>query len=224
MQISDLVATLRARKTQGVALDIDETLADSNPHWLRAMYAFAPPPGRSFEDIRQQHKFAEDVPEWRTPQAYARIHALLHSNEFHADIPLIPDALESAREIHETVGITAYITARPEAVRAGTLTWLERHGFPSAPVIMRDEDVDISAHGDGKNGWKARMLAAAYPSIWGIVDDNPGLTRTLRQVNYPGTLFLYGPQWQPTDPSPTVVLCPTWDDVVSAVRIRSCAW
>lgn len=224
MRIEELVELLRVRGTRGLAVDIDETLSDSNRHWFDAMFAFARPHGKSRDDIMRDHKFVEDVPEWRTPEARARIHALLHSNEFCTDIPVISGALEGAWRVHLMARIAAYITARPEAVRQGTLQWLKHRGFPEAPIIMRDEDVDLSAHNDGKNGWKARMLSAAYPFILGIVDDNAGLTRALRAVNYAGTLFLYGPQWQPVSASPSVILCPTWNDVEQAIHLRSCAW
>lgn len=214
---------LRSRGVRGIALDIDETLAYSNEYWFEHMFKFhAPPPERREEIIRSQ-KFAEDVPEWGTPEARQYIHDTIHSNEFQEKLPLVEGADAAVQTIHSSVPIVAYITARPDSVRQGTLNWLAKHGFPEAELIMREEPVNIATLGTDKNFWKAGVLKALHPEVLGIVDDNLGLAHELEGNGYEGTLYLYGPQKEEFAGHPRVVVCPTWHDVVAGIKTAQSA-
>ncbi len=57
--------------------------------------------------------------------------------------------------------IAVYVTIRPLGVAPGTQEYLASHGFPSAPIILRPDDI---AHSDG-NKWKAEVLHMLYPKI-----------------------------------------------------------
>ena len=216
--VEALKTRMRAGQWRGIAVDIDETLADSTAHWFNELYRFRPLLRMSLREAMAQYKFVEDVPEWRTPEAHAHIRHLLTSNEFQENIPLITGADSGVRALHERHFVAAYITARPEAVRAGTLSWLTQHQLPPATLIMRDEAVDLERHNEDKNSWKARILAELFPEINVVIDDNAGLISALDALDWRGTLYLFGPQQRPVEPRRGVVSCPTWTDVMASFR------
>lgn len=218
--VTELKDSLRTRRVRGLALDIDETLSDSNAHWFEHMFRHHPFDGMDRDAVIRNQRFVEDVPEWGTPEARAFIGDTLHSNEFQEDIPLVEGADEGVRSLHTAIPIVAYITARPVQVRAGTETWLRKHGFPDASLIMRDEKVNLESHSDQKNRWKIGVLQTLWPEVVGIVDDNMGLAHELERAGYEGTVFLYGPQHEVFKGHPRVAVCPTWPDVVRAVHER----
>ena len=69
-------------------------------------------------------------------------------------------------------------------------------------------------HADSSK-WKAQILQKLYPSIVGIIDDNPGLAEAL-PGDYKGVFFLYDYHEAPRNDI-KVIPCPSWDDVYSAV-------
>jgi hypothetical protein len=207
--------TLGAR---GLALDIDETLADSNSHWFDHMFQFRPLEGIDKREVIERYKFIEHVPGWGGPDALDRMSKLMHSDEFNATIPLIEDSNSIVNEIHSSIPVVAYITARPQTVRIGTLEWLEKHNFPKASLLMRPSEVGVSKEDVlQRNMWKAQSLLSLYPEVIGIVDDNLGLAYQLDALKYPGTLYLYGPQTEVFEGNVNVIRCPTWKSVLSAV-------
>ena len=220
--VKKLKEELKTRGVRGLALDIDETLADSNSHWFDHMFEFHPLEGINKKETVERYKFVEHVPGWSHQEALDRMTALMHSDEFNETIPLIEDANHIVNKINESTPIVAYITARPQTVRAGTLKWLEKHGFPTAQLIMRPSDVGVSKTDVlDRNTWKAQTLLLLYPEVIGIVDDNLGLGHELVTIKYPGTLYLYGPQRETFEENKNIVLCPTWKSVLPAVINRN---
>lgn len=213
---------LQTQGLRGLALDIDETLADSNTHWFDHMFEFHPLEGIDKKEMIERYKFVEHVPGWDSQDALNRANELMHSDEFNETIPLIEDSNHIVNKIHESIPIVAYITARPQTVRAGTLKWLDRHGFPAAPVMMRPSETGVSKEdGIRRNKWKAEALLFLYPHVVGIVDDNLGLASELIALGYPGILYLYGPQTGAVGEHKNVVHCPTWKSVLPAVMNTS---
>ena len=153
----------------------------------------------------------ELAPFWQTPEALQWMEEARTSDELQERIPLIADANHVVGRLHSIVPIAAYITARPECVRFGTLRWLAKHNFPHAPLIMRPTELAHGTH----NQWKAGVLAALYPKVRGIVDDNPGLIAHLPS-DYQGTIFLYDHP-EVVRPELDIVLVPTWEHVLPAV-------
>lgn len=210
-----------ARGTRGLALDIDETLADTNEHWFDHMFEHHPLEGIDKKETIERYKFVEHVPGWGHQAALDSATAIMHSNEFNESIPLIEDANHIVNKIHEAIPVVAYITARPQTVRAGTLNWLSKHGFPAAPLIMRPSDVGVSTTDVvDRNTWKAQVLMHLHPEVIGIVDDNLGLAHELVALGYPGTLYLYGPQTESFENNNNVIRCPTWKSVLPSVMGR----
>lgn len=199
--------------TPGLALDIDETLSDTNIYWFTKLSElFGCPEGLSPREIAAKYRYSQRVPYWQTPEAHAWMEEARHGNELQVDLPLIGNAKQMVERINGILPIVAYVTARPESVREGTLRWLATHGFPTAPLIMKPLDIPTE---EGV-AWKANLLATRYPEIIGIVDDHPGLMDEL-PADYPGTIFLYN-YTGPVREELQVIACPTWEDVYTAVQ------
>lgn len=199
-------------KNSGIALDIDDTLSATNQFWVEKLAEhFGKPDDFSHEEIVSRYLYMEHVPFWQTAEAFAWMEMARKSDEIQEALPLIENAKHIVEQLHKIVPIAAYITARPEQVRKGTLNWLSRHSFPEAPLIMRPEHSD---HADG-NKWKAELLASLYPTVWGIVDDNPGIIAHLPD-EYEGTVFLYGRE-NVEKTNINVVAVKNWEDVLQAV-------
>lgn len=211
-----LKESLKRAGIQGIALDIDETLSDTGPHWWNLMLKFRAPEGLTYQEFLDKYEFIEHVPIWKTEEAKKHIHDAWNSDEFNEAIPLLHESNKMVHELKIKIPITAYITARPDNVRQGTENWLSKHEFPKAPVILRPVKSGL-ADLETKNHWKAGVLKYLYPEVIGIVDDNPGLPDELLKEKYEGKLFLYGPQTKeinPKDYSFPVILSPDWNHVI----------
>lgn len=198
---------------KGLALDIDETLSDTEPHWWNHMYKFITPRSATREELQKRHKYIEHVPDWQSDEARTYINDTLISSNFHETMPLLHESNTMVSKLNQLVPVVGYITARPTEVRGATENWLKKQGFPVAELIMRS-GLDLET----KNEWKAEVLAELYPEIIGIVDDNPDLANALEKLNYKGKLFLYGKQRQEIDPSKysfEVIVSPSWDHVIN---------
>ncbi len=197
----------------GLALDIDETLSDTNIFWFTKLSElFGNPENLSPREIANKYRYSQRVPYWQTPDALIWMEEARHGNDIQLILPLIENADSVVKRINEIIPIVAYVTARPESVRAGTQSWLSSHDFPAAKLIMKPMDIptDEGVH------WKANLLIEMYPEILGIVDDHPGLLEILPN-NYPGSVFLYNYNGEIRNDL-SVVACPTWNNVYEAVK------
>ncbi|KKU22506.1 MAG: hypothetical protein UX31_C0001G0024 [Candidatus Nomurabacteria bacterium GW2011_GWA1_46_11] len=208
VQIQQLKENLKKNGLRGLALDIDDTLSETNAHWYDHMVKFSGPKDLTKEKLLKSGKWIENIPEWQTEKAQEHMKATLHSNDFNEAIPLIHGADEAVRAIDRLIPIVAYITARPATVIEGTLNWLKKHGFPEAELITRPEDIKLEEFNVNKNKWKAQILAELYPEVIGIVDDNMGLTRELEALDYKGTVYLYRKETNEFEGHKQVVVCP----------------
>lgn len=215
----DAVIELKKKLTEqglkGLALDIDQTLADTRPHWMDHLMRFHTPENMTREQL-EEHKFLEHVPAWQTEEAKEFIAKTMESNEFNETIPLLHESSVMVQKLNAIMPIVAYISARPDSVLHGTERWLKRHGFPLAPVILRPGQP--GHHGlETKNTWKAAVLRELYPFVQGIVDDHVDLPEALAQVGYKGKVFVYGPQSKEIKPDAyqfPVIVSPSWDHVL----------
>ena len=211
---------LKNRGIKGLALDIDETLSDSNTHWFEHMFKFHKPENFTVDEIIEKYQIIEHVPEpkWQTEEAYEYLNQALHSNKFNEEIPLITDADSIVRKLNKEIPIVAYITARPETIITGTKKWLHKHKFPEAEVVTQSSEVKASKdHFILRNSWKSLVLDYLYPEVMGIVDDNVGLAYELKKIGYKGTQYLYGTNTDEFKGYKNVIVCPTWQDVLKAI-------
>lgn len=185
---TQLKKKLRANQLHGIALDIDDTLSYTDEHWIEQMrLKFGNPENLTKEEIIKKYKWIEAVPYWQSQGAAKVLKKLMHSNDFQESIPLIENANHVVQKINRLVPVVAYVTARPTTVFAGTKNWLQKHGFPPAPIVFRPLRI---AHAN-KILWKAKTLRTLYPEVEGIIDDSPHLIQELKSVKYRGVLYLY---------------------------------
>lgn len=175
-------------KLRGLAVDIDDTLSNTMTDCVEKMMTqFGNPENLSVKEIVEKYRFVQDVPYWQNTETLEWMVTAINSNEVQGSLPLIEDANIVLRKISEKIiPIAVYLTARPELVVAGTREWLNKHGFPPAPLICRPNEIEH----EGGNKWKAGVLQELYPKIVGIIDDNPKLFSYLPD-SYAGTIFLY---------------------------------
>jgi len=198
--------------TQGLALDIDETLSHTATHWFKEMIKlFGNPENLSVEELLKKYRYVHDVPYWQSKEAQKWLDDSRNSNEMKRSIPVIEESIENVKKINEIVPIVAYITVRPQTVIEGTQDWLIKYSFPKAPLIHRPNNI---AHEDG-NKWKAGVLEELYPSVLGIIDDNPKLLNFLSQ-DYKGKVFVYN--LDKVETKINAIACKDWSTVLLEVR------
>ena len=96
------------------------------------------------------------------------------------------DRLWAARQEHDVV----YLTGRPERNRALTEEWLGRHGLPTGPLYMREDD-DYRPAREMKRE-VLRWLAGSR-EIVSVLDDDPAVVRTLAADGWPVELATWLP-------------------------------
>ncbi len=101
-----------------------------------------------------------DVDETLCKADYATL--LLEDREDDKSEP-IEGAAEALRRIAERYNLF-YFTARPHALQAMTRRWLDRHGFPQAPIVMAPEFSDTLTQGGFKES-HLRHLRILWPDL-----------------------------------------------------------
>lgn len=212
--VYQLKSELIKQKKPGIALDIDETLSWTIGWWVEKMQEiFGNPEKLTVPQLIKKYRYTNNVPYWQSEEALKWMEDQRTSNSLQEQLPLIADANKIANEINKRIPIVAYITTRPDSVISGTYAWLEKHGFPKAPVIARPRYVEASKG----NMWKADVLNYLYPQVAGIIDDNPGLVDHM-SAEYKGTIYLYdNTEHARTDIK--VVPCANWQEVKEKIKI-----
>lgn len=186
-----------------LAVDIDETLAQTNLLWAQHhLEAYGNPEGLSAEDIIKKYRFVKDVPYWQFDTAYEWVGAHINSNEAKLDIPVIEESIG----VMQKIPVVCYLTNRPESTVDGTKRWLRKYGFPDKDIISSVSGLE----------WKANKLVEMFPEVTGIMDDNNDLLMHIPH-NYNGRIFLYS-HFNHTPTGLDVILCPTWADVEKEVQ------
>ncbi len=196
----------------GLAVDIDETLSWTIGYWTeKMMEIFGNPENLTVKEIIEKYRYTQNVPYWQSAEAKQWMHDKIHSDDLQKELPLIEGANDYLQKIYSIIPIAAYITVRPQSVIKGTQTWLDKHGFPKAPIICKPLDV---VHGDG-NKWKAEVLQKLYPDVLGMIDDNAKLLDFL-DAKYPGVIFLY--DHHTVESTLNVIACKNWGEVFGEVE------
>lgn len=186
-----------------LAIDIDETLAQTNLLWAQHhIAAYGNPERLSPEDIIKKYRFVKDVPYWQLDDAHKWVEAHIQSNDAKLEIPVIEEAID----VMHKIPVECYLTNRPETTIDGTRNWLRKYNFPERAIISSSDGLV----------WKANMIAEMFPNVTGIVDDNIDLLSELPR-DYKGKIFLYSHQ-DCNISELNVILCPTWRDVEKAVN------
>ncbi len=193
-----------------IALDIDDTLADSRGYYMAELYKkYGAPDNMTLDDVMKTYDIIPNIPFWQTEEIIAWLDKESFSSEAQERIAVVPGAEVGVTQLGEMATIVCYMTTRPPSAIDGTKKWLLKHGFPNVPVIYRP---DVN-----KNGyeWKADELKEQYPEVDTIIDNSPELAAFLQ--DYKGTFFLFYDK-KVENIGSNVVPCKTWSDVVGAVK------
>lgn len=211
MDLDSLLSELKP----GLAVDIDETLSWTIYSLASELIAkFGSPENLTVEEIISKYRYTWNVPDWQTLEIQEWTRSRLYDNEFQRNLPIISGADIYLKKVHEIVPVFAYLTARPCSVLDGTIDWLNKSGFPDAPVVTRPDTVDRYMG----NKWKAGMLEALFPKLIGLIDDNDGIVKYLGD-DYPCPIFLFDHKDVPKSRL-DLIACPEWGDVYREVRKR----
>ena len=212
MNLTKIKQDLKKNNTQGLALDIDETLSWTVGFWVEQLQReIGNPENLSIQEMVTKYKYVQNVPYWNTSKATNLINDYMYSNDIQEILPLIENSNSTIQKINKKTPISLYITARPESVLEGTRKWLKKHNFPDVPIIARPKNIAFEISKE----WKAKTLEKLYPEIIGIIDDNPGFVSALSST-YKGTVYLYDNIEHPrTDIR--IVPCKTWEDVLKKI-------
>lgn len=201
-------------KSAGIALDIDDTLSETLLYWMKGLQEnFGSPENLQPKQLVKKYKHTRNVPQWNTPEALEYITELCNSDSLQEVIPVMEEAIEGVQRISSIVPIAAYITARPNSVLNGTKKWLQKYGFPEAPLITRPPTVSIP---DGMK-WKAQILMSNFPHVQGIIDNDVVLADNL-PPEYQGYFFLLHDDVNKHIAHDRILLCPDWESVVQQVQ------
>lgn len=200
-------------ETTGLLLDIDNTLAATSRFFFCSLAErFGLPEGESVESLHERYHYSWRVPHWQHDEARAWDNAQEHSVEFHEQMTPIAEAQRGVLEVQEFVPITAYVTTRPELLREVTRSWLLRHGFPDAPLVMRPNEMSPKSG----NQWKVHQVHSFFATSFGIVDDHVDVARGLAG-EYAGSIFHYNGNPLVEVPA-RVTSCSSWQSIVTAVE------
>ncbi len=173
---------------KGLIVDIDDTLSKTTKYWIEVFQQnFGNEEGLSIDDMYRKYHYVQNVPYWNGPEVSQLIHKYIHSNYFQLKLPLIDNANYYLTLLSKEVPIICYLTKRPEIVRSGTSTWLIKHNFPKAPLIMKPTELPDNQG----NQWKSDFIQDYRNQEIGIIDDDKNLVELLkrdRNIHY----FLFG--------------------------------
>jgi len=169
----------------GLAVDIDDTLADTAGTCIRLMFQeFGAPPGETWETLLARYHQPDRVEAWKDTPASDWLQERLADPDFLLALESITEASQQISRIAEQVPISVYISSRLDTHQKTTEDWLKKHNFPPAPLVTRPDKVR-------ERHWKLEYLAQHFPNIWGLVDDDID-ANLLTQTSYRGKLFLIG--------------------------------
>lgn len=179
--------------TIGFACDIDETLSDTGiPAFGQMLKEFGNPENLTPKEMLEKYGTIESVPYWDKEQLYVRMNEYFSDPQTYLNLDQQTDAVQQLLEITKTIPLAAYITARKSHLHEASLQWLEKLGFPKAPILMNTNGDMIN----NRSEWKAELLKHLHPQITGIIDDDVKLAAKL-DPDYKGFLIMFGHKYVP---------------------------
>ena len=174
--------------TAGFACDIDETLSETGiPAFKEMMKQFGNPENLTPQEMMNKYDTLEEVPYWEKEKLHKKMNEYFGDTKTYLNLGQQTNAAEILREITKTIPLAAYITARKSHLHEASMKWLEKLGFPKAPILMNTAG-DMINH---RSSWKAELLKHLHPKIIGIIDDDKKLPSKL-DPDYKGFLIMFG--------------------------------
>jgi len=212
-EVYELKTNLQKQSIRRIALDNDETLTFTLKNWFaRIAKRFGNPENLPIEALIKKYRYIQNVPYWHTPEIFDWVVANVYDDKLQEELEVIGEANKYVPQLHKTKNVVAYISNRPIEVAKGTKTWLIKHGFPQAPLILRPSYI----HYTMSHQWKAAVLDYLYPEIEAYVDDNFEVLEYLPDT-YQGHIFLYDLK-QYDHKLANVHACSDWPAVVAHVK------
>lgn len=179
-------------KSAWLALDIDDTLANTAHDWFQELKKLFGDPWFNFDELHKHNNYNRVNEVWSDPDAQQRMMTKIHDNNYQTNISLVPHALESVQDIHTHKPFSCYITMRPQNVIEWTKEWLLKHWFPELRIIARP----LSISKEKEHSRKVWVLNELYQEwVAGIIDDQIKLIHQMEEYypDYPGTIHII---WQ----------------------------
>ncbi len=200
----------------GIAVDVDETLADSNRYWAECLRTrFGNPEGLTASEVITKYGYCHKVPYWQGEELeWVEDH--IRSSNAKLEIPVIDGAVAGLKTVHSNIPVAGYLTGRARTTNDGTAEWLSREGFPLAPILAGPPKVALKEHGIDGDTWKARALEILFQHVIGTIDDKPDVIESLHE-DYGGIYFLYSHAHYQGSKAIQVICCPTWNEVSEQV-------
>ncbi len=210
-KVYQLKNKLKQKGIQGIALDIDETIAATFRNWVEHLLEDHNEEKLTVEEMVKKYRYFRDVPYWQKGPALYKVIEMIGHDKFQEDIPLLEDASLIVNQIHKIIPVVAYITARPRKVQGGTVNWLNKYKFPRGELFFRPDD-----RTDGHR-WKGQVLDILYPQVVGIIDDDPKLVKNMVK-DYQGTVFVFNlPEFNTSGYPFKIIPCGKWDHVLETI-------
>src|SRR5690554_2508429 len=122
----------------GLAIDIDDTLAETAVSCFTVIAEkYGIPEGMSLEKLVRQYRQPGQVPVWQTKEIQATIRSVLEDRDWLGQLPVVKGASQAVQYLHRYRPVAVYISSRFSRYQTLTQEWLDRHGFPPAPVTLR---------------------------------------------------------------------------------------
>lgn len=199
---------------KGLALDIDDTLSVTALTWAEKMIPiFGNPDNLTATEIIALYRYTHLAPFWKTPEVDLWLREQTYNEEAYRELPLIENSHHVIQKIQEHIPLSCYLTLRPEKLKQETTLWLQRHGFPNLPILCRPNDLPWEL----SHQWKAQQLQELFPTVQGIIDDNPSIIQHL-PGDYAGTIFLYDHLEYDHSTNLNIIPCKTWDHVYETIK------
>jgi len=201
---------LRKLLENGIALDIDETLADTNAYWAELIFRRHGHAGLgNAHDAIRAYKYVRNVPEWQTDEIRQKVSEFIHSDDVVLSTPPVRGSQEGVASLRKIKTVSCYISGRPRSVERATYKWLHDHGFPESHVIFQPSVGDMTDMGfENAETWRMELLKFLYPNVGGLIDDNEHIVT--HADGYKGRIYLLGSSIK----APNVTGCHDWEDVV----------
>lgn len=136
-----------------------------------------------------------------------RLHHIAHRpkdwSAFFAAADADPPLAEGVERARQAAGETAivYLTGRPEGLRRVTQDWLDRHGLPPGPLVMR-------RRGDFRPARQAKVdllreISRTAP-VRALVDDDPAVVAAVRDAGFDVLHATWAPSARGSSQQPTL--------------------
>ncbi len=199
----------------GLALDIDDTISLTSDGYFDLLRQEFPAPSYLTKELFRKHYAITGITlHWKDiSNAYELLKTKVNDSQFHYELSPFPHAVHHTNTLHHHQLFSCYLTARKEDMRTLTQRWLDEHGFPKKPLIMRNNTIDYA----NQVKWKTSTLHALQPHITGLIDNDTRILSHLQQQKYPGRMYLFGLSEHEYNGNGSITVRETWPEMATVI-------